>query len=88
MILMDESSITIYRILDSVFLCRMNEVTRKAEDDIEVEGRIPTPVLRNLTTGEVPPRASRHHLDLTTPCIGGVLLSSSDNQVFTPKSSK
>ncbi|XP_025107238.1 nuclear protein MDM1-like isoform X3 [Pomacea canaliculata] len=65
---------------------RMNEVTRKAEDDIEVEGRIPTPVLRNLTTGEVLPRASRHHLDLTTPCIGGVLLSSSDNQVFTPKS--
>ncbi|GFO21284.1 nuclear protein mdm1 [Plakobranchus ocellatus] len=40
-------------------------------EDEDVEGRLPTPVLKQ----ESPDRARRHHLDLTTPSIGGAILT-------------
>ena len=42
-------------------------------DDIEDGGRIPTPQWK---TKEKAKKKSRHHLDLTTPAVGGALLSS------------
>ncbi|GFR79250.1 nuclear protein MDM1 [Elysia marginata] len=41
------------------------------DNDEDVEGRLPTPVLKQ----ESPDRARRHHLDLTTPSIGGAILT-------------
>ena len=38
------------------------------QDDDELEGRVPTPI---LSIGD-----RRHHLDRTTPSVGGLLLSS------------
>lgn len=42
-----------------------------AKDKLQEEGRLPTPILRLSTH-----RPYRHHLDRTTPSVGGLLLSS------------
>ncbi|RUS69699.1 hypothetical protein EGW08_022544, partial [Elysia chlorotica] len=48
-----------------------NDVDDNDVDDNDTEGRLPTPVLKR----ESPDRARRHHLDLTTPSLGGALLT-------------
>ena len=39
-------------------------------EEVEEQGRLPTPVLRQQADSK-----QRHHLDRTTPSIGGILLS-------------
>ncbi|KAL3851710.1 hypothetical protein ACJMK2_015437 [Sinanodonta woodiana] len=43
------------------------------EEEEEIAGRLPTPEVRKL---EAKKKIRRHHLDLTTPVIGGALLTS------------
>ena len=45
--------------------------------DGEVEGRVPTPELRK----SIPGQQSRHHLDITTPAGGGLLISPTKPEV-------
>ncbi|KAJ8301554.1 hypothetical protein KUTeg_020541 [Tegillarca granosa] len=48
----------------------MSPENQSVEDFEDEDGRIPTPVLRSEQ------KKSRHHFDLTTPCVGGALLTS------------
>ncbi|XP_076448116.1 LOW QUALITY PROTEIN: nuclear protein MDM1-like [Babylonia areolata] len=48
----------------------------QSTEDVEEAGRLPTPVLRQRSE-----KLQRHHLDRTTPSVGGVLLSLPDHQV-------
>ncbi|KAK7493951.1 hypothetical protein BaRGS_00014833 [Batillaria attramentaria] len=58
------------------------EDTREGSVSERIEGRLSTPVLRQQNQN-----VARHHLDLTTPSVGGVLLSSADQKkVLTSRS--
>ena len=47
-----------------------SQVSTLLEEDEDDEGRIPTPILRPSAANR------RHHLDRTTPMVGGALLTS------------
>ena len=54
----------------TVIVIRLTEEGVQVDEfEIEEQGRLPTPVLQQKQ------RTSRHHLDRTTPSVGGVLLS-------------
>ncbi|XP_064605054.1 nuclear protein MDM1-like isoform X2 [Liolophura sinensis] len=61
-----------------------NNKVQQVEDKFdEEEGRIPTPTLRQRSQSEV---VRRHHLDRTTPSVGGVILTSASTQNLACKS--
>ena len=61
-----------FRVLDLKDKIQRAEYNGGDKENIEEdEGRLPTPELKQ----ESPDRARRHHLDLTTPSIGGALLT-------------
>lgn len=51
-------------------------------EETENQGRLPTPVLRHLKK-----QKTRHHLDLTTPCVKGILLSAPNDMQMSASTS-
>ncbi len=56
---------------------RPNAFSLGGRGEDEIEGRVPTPELRK----SVPGQQRRHHLDITTPSGGGILISPSKPEV-------